>query len=89
MPRTAPSKPAPKSRAATPGELTAGEFKVIAKIMQSEPPAKDAAYLVLVEGKAIKDAVLATGMLQPAVSRTVKRYRDWNKTVLTGYARCK
>lgn len=70
-------------------ELTRKEFEVIAKVMQSEPPAKDAAFLVLVKGKAVKDAVTATGMLQPAVSRTIRRYRDWHTAILVGYARRK
>lgn len=69
------------------GELTRKEFEVIAKVMKSVPPARDAAFLVLVRGKAIKDAVEATGMLQPAVSRTVRRYRDWHADILAGYSR--
>ena len=70
-------------------ELTRKEFAVVAKVLRSEPPAKDAAFLVLVQGKAVKDAVAATGMLQPAVSRTVKRYRDAHNAILIGYARRK
>ena len=70
-------------------ELTRKEFDVVAKVLRSEPPAKDAALLVLVRGQAIKDAVTSTGMLQPAVSRTVKRYRDMHAIILTGYARRK
>jgi len=70
-------------------ELTRKEFAVIAKVLRSEPPALDAALLVLVKGKAIKDAVAATGMFQPAVSRTVKRYRDMHAIILTGYAQRK
>lgn len=77
----------PATKRLVVGELTRKEFAVIAKVMQSEAPAKDAAFLVLVKGQAIKDAVTTTGMLQPAVSRTVRRYRDWHTIILSGYAK--
>lgn len=51
-------RPVTKSRLA--GELTRKEFEVIAKVMQSEPPAKDAAFMVLVKGEAIDAADAAT-----------------------------
>lgn len=70
-------------------ELTPAEFTVIAKALQSKEPATTAARLVLVEDKAIKDAVTATGCLQPAVSRIVRRCREMHEFILSGYARRK
>ena len=70
-------------------ELTLAEFEVIAKLLQSKEPAKTAARLVLVEGKAVKDAVAATGCLQPAVSRIVRRCRESHVYILTAYAKQK
>lgn len=70
-------------------ELTTAEFDVVAKLLQSKEPATTAARMVLVDGKAIKDAVAATGCLQPAVSRIVRRCRETHSFILTGYAKCK
>lgn len=70
-------------------ELTPVEFEVVAKFLQSKEPATTAARLVLVDGKAIKEAVAATGCLQPAVSRIVRRCRETHEFILTGYAKRK
>lgn len=70
-------------------ELTPAEFEVIAKFLRSEEPGKTAARLVLLEGKAVKVAVEATGLLQPSVSRTVKRFMAAHEQILSGYARRK
>ena len=68
-------------------ELTQAEFEVIAKFLHSEEPTKTAARLVLREGQSVKAAVKATGLLQPSVSRTIKRYRDAHEQILSGYDR--
>ncbi len=70
-------------------ELTPAEFAVVAKALQSKEPATTAARLVLVDGRAIKEAVAATGCLQPAVSRIVRRCREMHEFILSGYARRK
>lgn len=70
-------------------ELTVPEFEVIAKILRSIAPGKTAASLVLLEGKTVKEAVEATGLLQPSVSRTVKRFRAAHSQILEGYDRRK
>lgn len=59
-------------------ELSPEEFEVIATLLRAKPDdkAKLAARMVLLDGADVKDAVAATGMLQPAVSRTVRRYRE-------------
>lgn len=66
-------------------ELSPAEFEVIAKLLRSEDKPKRAARMVLLEGAEIKEAVAVTGMLQPAVSRTVRRYREKHALILTGY----
>lgn len=65
--------------------MTPAQFEVIAKLLRSREPARTAARLVLIDGFAIKDAVAATKMLQPAVSRAVARYRKAHALILTGY----
>ena len=70
-------------------ELTPAEFDVIAKLLQSKEPATTAARLVLVDGKTVKEAMAATGCLQPAVSRIVRRCRETHLFILTGYAKQK
>ncbi len=70
-------------------ELTPAEFEVIAKFLRSEEPGKTAARLVLLEDKTVKEVVVATGLLQPSVSRTVKRFRAAHEQILSGYDRRK
>ncbi len=70
-------------------ELNPVEFDVVAKLLQAKEPARTAARLVLVEGKAVKDAVAATGVLQPSVSRAVRRCRETHAFILTAYAKRK
>lgn len=73
-----PKKPA--------SELTPAEFEIVSKLLQSKEPARSAARLVLVEGKTITEAVTATGLLQPSVSRVVRRCRETHEFILTAYA---
>ena len=70
-------------------KLAKREFDVIAKLLRSQEPARTAALLVLVKGKAVKDVVEATGMSQPAVSQAAKRYREAHAVILSGYAQRK
>lgn len=67
-------------------DLTLAQFEVIAKLLRSKEPAATAAKLVLVDGLAVKDVVLKTGMSQPSVSQAAKRYRDAHDLILTGYS---
>lgn len=71
------------------GELSKKEFEVLAAWMRKTEPARTAAFMVLVKGKAVHEAVTATSMSQPAVSQAVRRYREKHATILTGYARRK
>lgn len=66
-------------------ELNAKRFETLATLLRANGPSKEAARLVLVEGKSIKDAVAATGVLQPAVSRSVARYREKHRLIVDGY----
>ncbi|MBN9424498.1 MAG: hypothetical protein BGO63_11300 [Candidatus Accumulibacter sp. 66-26] len=68
-------------------ELTVHEFEVLAKILRSAEPVKTAAGMVLTEGRSVAEAVAATGLLQPSVSRTVKRFRVAQAQILTAYDR--
>ena len=70
-------------------DLTPAEFEIVAKLLQSKEPARTAARLVLLEGNTISEAVTVTGLLQPSVSRTVRRYRETHLFILTGYAKRK
>lgn len=66
-------------------ELNPKQFETLAVLLRSTDPSKEAARLVLVEGKSVKDAVAATGVLQPAVSRSVARYREKHRLIVDGY----
>lgn len=70
-------------------ELTLPEFEVVAKVLRSEEPGKTAVRMVLVEGRSISEAVAATALLQPSVSRSIKRFRATHNQILEGYDRRK
>lgn len=55
------------------GILTPAQFWAIAQIARTSEPSREAARLVLVDGLSVADAVRATGVLQPGVSRLVIR----------------
>lgn len=67
-------------------ELTAKEFEVVAKLLQSKEPLRTASRLVLVEGRAPSEAARVAGVLLPSVSRGVRRCRETHAFILTGYA---
>lgn len=66
-------------------ELNAKRFETLATLLCASGPSKEAARLVLVEGKTVMEAVAATGVLQPAVSRLVARYREKHRLFVAGY----
>lgn len=66
-------------------ELNPQQFETLAKVLRAAGPSKEAARLVLVEGKSVTDAVAQTGVLQPAVSRSVARYREKHRLIVEGY----
>lgn len=65
--------------------LNAKQFEVIAKLLRSRDPARTAARMVLVEGRRIKDAGEATGLLHPSIVRSVARYRAAHLLIIQGY----
>lgn len=70
-------------------ELTATEFDVVAKLLQSKEPAKTAARMVLVEGVSPAEAARVAGVLPPSVSRAVRRCRETHDFILSAYAKRK
>lgn len=66
-------------------ELTKAQFDLVAKLLQSKEPARTAGRLVLVDGKSVSEAVVATGVLQPSVSRLVRRCREAHADILNAY----
>ncbi len=66
-------------------ELNPKQFATLAKLLRSTDPSKEAARLVLVEGRSVMDAVAATGVLQPVVSRSIARYREKHRLIVEGY----
>lgn len=56
--------------------MTPAQFELITRLLQSKEPAKSAARMVLIDGKTVNEAVQATGVLQPSVSRIVRRCRE-------------
>lgn len=51
-------------------------FDFLARRLRSKEPAISAARLVLMHGLSIANAVQATGISQPSLSRSVKSFRD-------------
>ncbi len=68
-------------------ELTKEEFAVVSIVLQTKEPTRTAARLVLVDGRTVTEAVIATECLQPSVSRVVRRCRETHEFILTGYDR--
>lgn len=66
-------------------ELTPAQFDLVARLLQSKEPARTAGRLVLVDGKSVSEAVAATGVLQPSVSRLVRRCRETHLAILHAY----
>lgn len=80
-------KPLPPARtnSSKTGQLTPHRFHVLATLLRSPELVKKAAWIVLVEGGTVTDAVSATGLLQPSVSRTIKRYLEKHALIQEGY----
>ncbi len=55
------------------GLLTPAQFRAICQIARTSDPSREAARLVLVDGRTVTEAVAATGVLPPSVSRLVGR----------------
>lgn len=57
------------------GTVTPAQFWALAQIARTSEPSREAARLVLVEGRTTVAAATATGVLQPSVARLVGRLR--------------
>lgn len=65
--------------------ITAPQFELVAKLLQSKEPPRTAAYLVLVENKSNKEAIAATGLSPQSVSNTLGRYRRAHAAIMAAY----
>lgn len=60
-------------------------FEFLARKLRSKEPAISAARLVLIHGLSITDAVEATGISQPSLSRSVKAFRELDAEIVKIY----
>lgn len=84
-----PSSPQFPRRARTlaPGALlTPAQFWALCHVARTSEPSREAARLVLVEGRTTVAAAEATGVLQPSVSRLVSRLRRAHALLADAYA---
>lgn len=61
------------------------QFDVLAKLLRSRNPSREAARLVLVEGWTRKNAAEQTGLAGPSVSGVVKRFREADTLLWESY----
>lgn len=66
--------------------MTPDQFEVVARLLQTKEPARTAARLVLIDGKRVTAAADQTGVLQPSVSRAVRRIRVQHEVLLAVYS---
>ena len=65
-----------RARTLAPGAtMTPAQFWALCQIARTSEPSREAARLVLVEGRTTVDAAAWTGVLQPSVARLVSRLR--------------
>lgn len=65
-----------RARTLAPGAtMTPAQFWALTQIARTSEPSREAARLVLVEGRTTVAAAIATGVLQPSVARLVGRLR--------------
>lgn len=67
------------------GIVTPAQFWALTQIARTSEPSREAARLVLVEGRTTVAAVAATGVLQPSVSRLVIRLRRAHDLLAEAY----
>lgn len=68
------------------GTVTPAQFWALTQIARTSEPSREAARLVLVEGRSVAQAVEATGVLQPSVSRLVIRLRRAHDLLSDAYS---
>lgn len=67
-------------------EMTPSQFDVVAELLRSREPVRTAVQMVLVEGRAAKEAAGATGLVHQSVTNALRRYRNAHKKLLFAYA---
>lgn len=76
-----------RARTLAPGALmTPAQFWALTQVARTVEPSREAARLVLVEGRTTVAASAATGVLQPSVSRLVGRLRRAHVLLSDAYA---
>ena len=76
-----------RARTIAPGALmTPAQFWALCQLARTSEPSREAARLVLVEGRTTVAAAEATGVLQPSVSRLVSRLRRAHALLADAYA---
>ena len=68
------------------GTVTPAQFWALTQIARTSEPSREAARLVLVEGRTTVAAAEATSVLQPSVSRLVSRLRRAHALLADAYA---
>lgn len=58
--------------------MTPDQFDFIARKIRSKEPAIRAARMVLLNGASVSEAVEATSIKQPSLSRSLKSYREFH-----------
>jgi len=66
-------------------EMTVSQFEVVAELLRSREPVKTAVRMVLVKGRATKDAAEAVGLVPQSVSNALRRYRNAHQKLLKAY----
>ncbi len=65
--------------------MTPEQFDVLAKLLRSRDPAREAARLVLVEGKTNAEAHAITGVLPQGIGNALARYRAADREIRAAY----
>jgi len=66
--------------------MTPAQFWSVCQIARTSEPSREAARLVLVEGRTTVDAAARTGVLQPSVARLVGRLRRAHVLLAEAYS---
>lgn len=75
-----------RARRESPGAtMTPAQFWALVQIARTSEPSREAARLVLVEGRTTVAAAAATGVLQPSVSRLTARLRRAHELMMEAY----
>lgn len=75
-----------RARTLAPGAtMTPAQFWALAQIARTSEPSREAARMVLVDGRTPSEAAAQTGTLLPSVSRLVSRLRRAHRLLADAY----